>query len=67
MERVRKNGMKLVLWDINSRDYTGVFLHHNKQDGPEGGTGVHPALSLGSKGDHLCFARNNRPSQEEWI
>ncbi|MBL3538433.1 polysaccharide deacetylase family protein [Aminivibrio sp.] len=24
VERVRKNGMKLVLWDINSRDYTGV-------------------------------------------
>lgn len=24
VDSVRKNGMKLVLWDINSRDYTGV-------------------------------------------
>jgi peptidoglycan/xylan/chitin deacetylase (PgdA/CDA1 family) len=24
VERVKKSGMKLVLWDINSRDYTGV-------------------------------------------
>ncbi len=24
VERVRKNGLKMVLWDINSRDYTGV-------------------------------------------
>ena len=26
VERVRKNGLKMVLWDINSRDYTGVSV-----------------------------------------
>ena len=63
VERVRKNGLKMVLWDINSRDYTGV------SPSSIANRAVRRAVpgSIGSEGNHRRSPGDCRPAQKKRV